>query len=80
MGNKLKKLFDQLGENRMRRAIALTLAVIVTFTTTYALILPAISLEKRTVETVSGVSMGGNEEKGGKLLLFCGRRIGRRRF
>lgn len=64
MGNQLKELFDKLVENRMRRAIALTLAIIVTFTTTYALVLPAITLEKDTAETMSGVSMGGNEQNG----------------
>ena len=31
MGNQLKELFDKVIENRMRRAIALTLAIIVTF-------------------------------------------------
>ena len=64
MGNQLKELFDKIVENRMRRAIALTLAIIVTFTTTYALVLPAITLEKDTAETMSGVDMGGNEQNG----------------
>ena len=64
MGNQLKELFDKLFENRVRRAIALMLAIVVTFTTTYALVLPAISLDKDTAETISGVDMGGNEQNG----------------
>lgn len=64
MGEQVRKLFDKIVENRMRRAIALTLAIIVTFTTTYALVLPAISLDKSTAETSPGVSMGGDRKEG----------------
>ena len=64
MGYKLTEMIDKIVENRMRRAIALTLAVVVTFTTTYALILPAVTLEKDTAETMSGVSLGENGQKG----------------
>ena len=64
MGNKLTEMIEKIVENRMRRAIALTLAVVVTFTTTYALILPAVTLEKDTAETMSGVSLGENGQKG----------------
>ena len=46
MDRKLRELFDKLLENRVRRAVALTLAIVVTFTTTYSLVLPAITLEK----------------------------------
>ncbi len=70
MEKKLRELFDRLVENRLRRAIALTLAIIVTFTTTYALVLPAITLEKDTAETMSGVSMGDNEQRGGSFVSF----------
>ncbi|MBQ1353042.1 MAG: hypothetical protein IIY39_03655, partial [Firmicutes bacterium] len=64
MEKKLREFFDKLLENRMRRAVALVLAIIVTFTTTYTLVLPAITLEKDTAETMSGVSLGGNEQDG----------------
>ena len=64
MEKKLSELVDRLLDNRMRRAVALVLAIIVTFTTTYTLILPAITLEKDTAETMSGISMGGNEQSG----------------
>lgn len=64
MERKWRELVGRLFENRIRRMLALILAIIVTFTTTYALVLPAITLEKDTSETMSGVSMGGNEQKG----------------
>ena len=64
MEKKLRELINKLLENRMRRAVALVLAIIVTFTTTYTLVLPAITLEKDTAETMSGVSLGGNEQDG----------------
>ena len=63
MKNTWRNRFDALLENRTRRAIALALAIIVTFTTTYSLVLPAITLEKETAETMSGVSLGGNERE-----------------
>lgn len=64
MKNTWKDRFDLIFENRIRRAIALALAVVVTFTTTYSLVLPAITLEKETAETMSGINLGGNEQGG----------------
>ena len=64
MKNTWKDRFDSIFENRIRRAIALALAVVVTFTTTYSLALPAITLEKETAETMSGINLGGNEQGG----------------
>ena len=64
MEKKLRELIEKLLENRMRRAVALVLAIVVTFTTTYTLVLPAITLEKDTAETMPGVSMGGNDQDG----------------
>ena len=54
--------FNKLLENRLHRVIALLLAVVVTFTTTYTLVLPAITLDMETSETMSGISLGGNEQ------------------
>ena len=64
MEQMLRKLFDMILESRTRRVIALALAIVVTFTTTYSLVLPAITLEKDSAETMSGVSMGRNEQEG----------------
>ena len=67
MQKKLREIFDMLLESRRRKALALTLAIIVTFSTTYTLVMPAITLEKDTAETMSGFSMGGNEQDGDAL-------------
>ena len=58
----LREFFNKLLENRLHRVIALLLAVVVTFTTTYTLVLPAITLDMETSETMSGISLGGNEQ------------------
>ena len=58
----MKHWLELLFHGRARRTAALTLAVLVTFTTVYSLVLPAITLEKEIAETMSGVSLGGNEQ------------------
>lgn len=63
MEKKLRERLNALMDGRTRRAIALVLAAVVTFSTTYSLVLPAISLEKDTAETMNGVSMGANGQK-----------------
>ena len=63
MKNPWKNRFDALLESRTKRAVALVLAIIVTFSTTYSMVLPAITLEKNTAETTPGISMGGNEQE-----------------
>ena len=60
MKDLLRGRLGRLLENRMRRSVALALAIIVTFSTTYSLVLPAITLEKDTAETMSGVSLSEN--------------------
>ena len=60
----MRKLIDRIPGNGMRRTIALILTIIITFTTTYSLVLPAITLEKDTAETMSGISMRENGQRG----------------
>lgn len=62
MKKKMRDIFNLLAENRMHQAIALTLAVVVTFSTTYALVLPAVTLEKDIAETMAGINMSRNEQ------------------
>lgn len=63
MEKKRRDLLNKIIESRIRRAIALVLAVIVTFTMTYSLVLPAITLEKDSADTMPGISMGGNSQE-----------------
>ena len=60
----MNKLIDFVIRGKGRRSVAFALAVFITFTTSYALILPAITLEKDTADSTPGISMGGNEQDG----------------
>ena len=64
MKNLLRERLDQLLENSTRREIALARAVILAFSTTYSLVRPAITLEKGTAETMSGMSLSDNGQQG----------------
>ena len=50
-------VLQQSLRNRARRRFALFLASIVVFTTTYAMILPALSLENNTVRKLAGMNI-----------------------
>ena len=58
------QIIDFFYGSRVSRIVSLTLAAVMAFSTTYALILPAITLELRTARETAGVSMesGGREE------------------
>ena len=51
----LRNILQYILQNRVRRGIALILAFIITFSTTYALVLPAITLEHDAAESMAGM-------------------------
>lgn len=46
MMKKMRRLIERFAHNRFRKGVILALALIVTFVSTYTLVLPAITLEK----------------------------------
>ena len=55
IGKILEKLIKDSKQSREWRSFVFCLAAIVVFTTTYALILPAITVEKSTTDSVGGL-------------------------
>ena len=51
----LRNILQSILQNRVRRGVALILAFIITFSTTYALVLPAITLEHDAAESMAGM-------------------------
>ena len=64
MSTMLNRILQSILQNRVRRGAALILAIIVTFSTTYSLVLPAITIEKSVAESSPGMSMSGSEGTG----------------
>ena len=50
--------------NKARRTIALVLALIVTFSATYLMVLPAVTLEKDVASTMTGLDLGNDSSSG----------------
>ena len=67
----IKNLIKQSMKNRRVRLASIVFACIVVFTTTYALILPAITLEKDEANQMAGVHFVGTEAE----LLSCQSKI-----
>ncbi len=59
----MKHWIDQLMKNKVRRTIALVLAIFVTFVTSYSLVLPAITLDQTIAEDMPGLDLGLQDEK-----------------
>ena len=62
----MRTIMELIMKSGIRRRIAFFLAVVVTFTTVYSLLLPAITLEKETAETMSGIDPGNGGGSAGK--------------
>ena len=60
----LKNWMDLVFRSRTRRTIAFILAIIVTFTTTYSLVLPAITLSRDSAESMAGIDLGSSSQVG----------------
>ena len=61
----MNKFIDLFLRGRVGRCLMLTLALVVTFITTYALILPAITLERDVASSFSGMDLGRSESSSG---------------
>ena len=58
----LRSILQRILQNRVRRGVALILAFIVTFSTTYALVLPAITLEQNAAESMAGMDHSSSHD------------------
>ncbi len=61
----MSKLIHLILKGRVGRCLMLTLALLVTFITTYMLILPAITLEQDVAASFSGLDLGRSESSSG---------------
>ena len=59
----MKKLIDRIILNRYRKGFLLALALVVTFISTYTLVLPAITLEKNVASSTPGVDLNGSDSR-----------------
>ena len=60
---RMRTLLEILNNARLRRTIAMTLAIVVVFTTTYGLVLPAITLEVDTPKESAGMLFEGSNDE-----------------
>ena len=60
----MKKLIDMIVRSRIRKGILISLALLVTFVSTYTLVLPAITLENSVASSLPGLVMSRSESRG----------------